>query len=865
MLVFSAVPAPVAAQSTSTLFPITLVAPTSNPLRRQWAAIIQSSFESVGIDANLIYVSFSTMAGLSFACSASNCGKLYSQGGFDAIFVGFGGGTPLPDFGTQNVVGYRSATAGDLAPQGANFNFFENSTYNALALQYNNDFNSTTRAGIAQQMVRIVAQERPDLVIFQPVDSYGVANYITTWGSAESSATNTNDFQHWSMSGGHTALNIAQTGDFGSLDQIDTEASNIYYATYLYHPVSAYLEELDARTLNYINALATSITSSADHLTWTVNFRAHNFQDGVPVTSNDYLFSTMAGLVNTVGYVGEGTLQSLLGLNVQFTFLNGTSDYVMNGTYSHGTAPAGFTPTSTWTAVNPTQFQFTVPAPYIFTDPVLTGGSALPMHIFEKIPMGNWATSFLSTLQNTPTTVTWNTAEYGGNGSYAYVFGPIGDGAYLYRGWDSVAQTGTMTKWSGYWNATGLQSIGQFNIQTIHVTHIVNKDQALGAFTSGTVNFLDSNYQLNPQDAAVLQANGGRDTQRSSPSAGWQEMTLQMTSPIWGTGTATPLGQTTPSKAAYAARMVRDAMSHLIPRQYIISNLLQGVGSIGITQFCTCFAFAYPSDVQPDAYSVSDAKVMLANAGYNTGVSISSGGGVSIPATTITIPGSTVTAPSFLLGNSFSVAGAFPVDPVLGSQHNGFAVILQQSTDGQKTWQDLFFVQSSSGGAYTMTYTPTVTGAVAYRAFFTGLGWDQVQLNGFSNATTLASVVPPVATQTPLNVTDTRYGTVSTLNVGSLGQIVSQLASGAQLTSLGSQLQSALNSLSSSTQSALNTLTGSSASKTDLQNAQTTLGGQITTLNNSVSSLSTVAYAALAVAIVLGLIAIALSMRKPKA
>jgi len=866
MLIFSALPAPVAAQASQPLFSITVVAPTSNPLRRQWAAIIVQNYQSVNINAKLIYVSFGTMAALSFACSASNCAKLYADGGFDEIFVGFGGGTPLPDFGTQNVVTYRSATAADLAPIGNNFNFYKNSTFNALALQYNNDFNTTDRALIAQKMVRIAAQDRPDLVIFQPVDVYGYANNVVTWAQ-ESSATNTNDYQHWKMTGGATTVNVAETGDFQSLDQLDIPASNIYYATYLYHPVSATLEELDARTLNYIPALATSITSSADHLTWTVSFQAHTFHDGVPVTADDYIFGTMAQLRNDVGSVSEGTLQSLLGLNVQFTFLNGTSDYVTNGTYTHGTAPAGFSANSVWTSLSATSFKFTVPSAYLFTDPILTGGSAVPMHIFEQFKASTWSSIFLSTLQSTPTTVTWNKARYGGNGSFAYAYGPIGDGAYVYKGYNSVAATGTLVKFANYWNASGLQSLGLFNIQTIHVVHIINKDQALGAFNTGSINFLDANYQLNPTDFAALQANGGTFSQRSSPSAGWQETTLNMVSPIWGTGTATPLGQKTPSQAAFAARQVRNAMSDLIPRQYIITNLLQGIGSIGITQFCTCYAFAYPSDVKADPYSVTAAKGLLAAAGYSTGVNPGSGtaGGITLPTATINIPGSTVTVPTFLLGNSFTLQGTFPVDAVLGNAHNGFAVILQQSTDSQKTWQNLFFVQSSSGGAFAITYTPTVTGTVSYRPFFTGLGWDQVQFVGFTNADLLASVVPPVAVQRPLNVTSVAFGAVSTLTIGTLGDIVKQLASGAQVTALGAQLQSALNNLTRSTQASLNTLSGSSASKTDLQGVQTTLAGQITTLNSSVSSLSTVAYAALAVAIVLGLIAIALSMRKPKA
>ena len=904
MLVFSALPAPVAAQQPSTLFSITVVAPTSNPLRRQWAAIIVNNYQSVGIDAKLIYVSFGTESSLSFGCT-TNCGQLYAQGGFDEIFVGFGGGTVLPDFGTQDVVTYRSATPGDLAPTGSNFNSYKNATYNTLALQYNSDFNATDRAVIAQKMVTIVAQDRPNLVIYYPVDTYGLANYISPWGdnNSESASSNTNDFQHWKLTGGQTALNIAETGDINSVNQLDTAVSNTYYDTYLYHPVTAALEELDGRTLQYYDALATSITSSADHLTWTVNFKAHNFQDGVAVTSNDYIFGTMADLINNVGAVGEGTYQSLLGLNAQFTFLNGTSDYVMNGTYSHGTAPKGFTPNSVWTALTPTSFKFTMPAPYLFTDPILTGGGALPMHIFEKVPQAQWASSFLSTLQTTPTTVTWNTSVYGGNGSYAYVYGPIGDGAYMYRGYNTVSQTGTLVKFPGYWNATGLQSLGEFNIQTIHVVTIINKDQALGAFTSGTVNFLDSNYVLAPQDFTVLQANKGYYTERASPGAGWQETSLNMVSPIWGTGTATPLGQSNPSQAVAAARDVRDAMSHLIPRQYIIQNLLQGIGSIGITQFCTCFAFAYPKSVQPDTFDPTLAKQLLADAGYNTGVASTSGGSISISAppsitttcgaaTAPSTASTTVTLPSFILGNTETFTGTFAVIPSIGAGSGGFYAVLMRSTTGTVDKSGnlvnataVALSLTTDGGYYNFGYTPSAAGNQWFQVEFTGVPPAKLTSVGVGSPSLPLGYIPPLAPGNgdPVdNITDTQFSSVTAISVGSLssvfGALTTSINSGLStvqsniansinqaLCTFGTSTNSALSGLRNSTQTALTNLQGSSASKTDLQNAQTTLGGQITSVNNSVSTLTDVSYAALAVAIVLGLIAIALSMRKPKA
>ncbi|HYC27050.1 MAG TPA: hypothetical protein VEB67_03415, partial [Nitrososphaerales archaeon] len=64
ILIFSAIPTPIAKAASAPYFSMTLIAPTSNPARRQWAQIIQNSFVSAGIDAHLVYMSFGQWLGL---------------------------------------------------------------------------------------------------------------------------------------------------------------------------------------------------------------------------------------------------------------------------------------------------------------------------------------------------------------------------------------------------------------------------------------------------------------------------------------------------------------------------------------------------------------------------------------------------------------------------------------------------------------------------------------------------------------------------------------------------------------------------------------------------------------------------------
>ena len=865
VLISSSFPLPAIAATTNTsgpLFSMTLIAPTSNPIRRQWAAIITNSFGSLNIAANLVFVSFDVLLNDFFGCPSGCPPPTYANGGWDAGFVGFGGGTPLPDFGTQNVIVYRDAGPGDVPPKGSNYYFFDNSTYNTLSLQYSNSFSQSARVPLIQQMMSIVMQQRPTMVLFYPYSVYAWSSQLQSWGpsNAIDATTANSDFSHWKDSSGSNVLNIGETGDITAVTYTPNSAQNSYYMGYLAFPVQACGECLDPRTTSYYDGTVSSVTSTADHLTWTVTEKAHAFSDGVGVTSNDYIYNLMTGLITAVGEVGTGTLQGLLGLNTQFTFTNGTTRYVMNGTY-YATKPSGFVANSTFTASSATTWTFTMPSPYVFTDPIITGVGAVPMHLYQTLPFTQWSTSWPAGLTSSAgglstgsKTVSYNTAQgcggpcTGGSGS-ATVYGPMGDGAYIYHGYDPTALVGTDVINPNYYNITGLQTLGWDKIQTVHVVYINGKDAAEAALANNQVNFLDSNYQFNAADVSSLESSGFTVVKVNDPSNGWQEMGLNLNNPVFGTGTATPLGQSNPSEAAYAARQVREALSYAIPRQYIVDQLLGGLGQVGIAQVAPSFTFAYPAGAAPDPYDLAQARVFLANAGYNTGVNPN-----ECPTCT-GIPGTTVggvTVPGFILGNSFTLQGQFKVDPVLGATSDGFAVTLQQSTDGGTTWTSVALGSTNAGGAFSINYMPSgVTGNVEYRVFFTGLPQATVTTDALGSASAVESLVPPLATTRPLNVTDVAYGPTVTYNIGTLASVFTALTSN-------------INAGFANQTTNVNTKLSQVGSQINDMNTNVNgLSGQISTLNSNLSTTTDIAYVAIAVAIILGIAAIALSRRKP--
>jgi len=84
--------APLPAQATpqGPLFKITMIAPgTANLVRRQWALITANSFQAVGIDARVVFLSWGAVYDRVLTPARENLGKTFDEGGWDALFIGW--------------------------------------------------------------------------------------------------------------------------------------------------------------------------------------------------------------------------------------------------------------------------------------------------------------------------------------------------------------------------------------------------------------------------------------------------------------------------------------------------------------------------------------------------------------------------------------------------------------------------------------------------------------------------------------------------------------------------------------------------------------------------------------------------------
>jgi len=184
-------------------------------------------------------------------------------------------------------------------------------------------------------------------------------------------------------------------------------------------------------------------------------------------------------------------------------------------------------------------------------------------------------------------------------------------------GYDASTSSNQLTKNNNYWNRVALENAGVFGIRNYYVQWIEDSTPAIAALKSSDIDVLDSHYGLTSKTADIQSPWGAL---ASYDALGDQELGFNMQHPVFGTGVDTPLGKQDPSRAAEAARYVRQAISHLIPRQQIIDTVLGGYATLGITTPITRATIGFDSSLQPYSYDVTLAKALLAAAGYNTGV-----------------------------------------------------------------------------------------------------------------------------------------------------------------------------------------------------------------------------------------------------
>ncbi len=671
------------------LFSVTVIAPGGgNVARRQYASIITSNLISLGVDAKLFYVTFPALVNRLFFANAPQ-GSVFEKGGYDMGFVGWGYTSPVPDF-RSNFDGRKEY----LAPDGNNYALYNSAELNAVWDELYRTTDLAKQRTFVYKAQEIIFRDKPYNYVYSSLDIVARDQKWSAWGGKDVySAVTFPDVQQWS---GGNELTFAESSNVfpgQTLNPAQTSSSNSFYALYIYGAImyaAAGLQDIDGRDLTFYPALATNIQTSANGLDWTITIRKGAlWQSGVEITADDFVWTRWALLNPKTASTGLGNDVQYLGNVVDFKFLDNTT-----ATLDNREKPTDKIERGSWTTVDRYTFKFHMPDIYAFTGQTYAAFSPLPKHILEKFKPETWDTIPYSTASG-KATYTWDTAKYGGTGSYSAV-GPVGAGPYYMDSFDFTRNLATMKKFKQFWNATGLERMGRFSVETFKVVWIGSKDAAIAALRNKEVDVLENNYQL-ARDVPTLTQMGANVLKRAS--LGWQEQGFNLKHPVFGTGVDTPLGKSNPSMAAEAARHVRKAVSHLIPREQIVTELLAGAAAPLATFVGPGWGALNNPTLKPDAFDLSMAASELRAAGYNPQLG-------PAPAK-IALSGNPILGSGTVaLGGTGRVAREM--------------LLVQQSTD-QQTWTTIAALVTGNNSKYELSVSaPPAFGTVYYRTNFTG-------------------------------------------------------------------------------------------------------------------------------------------------
>jgi len=597
---------PATAQTTYTLtpaLPFNLLVPQPNTVRQAWAALILTNLQDIGVQASQLITDWGTIYARALIPSLSVQGKNYTSGGFDSLFVGYAlSASPNP---------YSLFDSTQFAPTSSNYYLYNDSFNDAMLA------NITRTTAPGHSALETLKQWQAYIYDQLPVVSieFGqLANAYSNAGTPSSSPVNGSLFaayqyplwpsvermQYLGSTADNTSITVAQTGpaepEYGGSSLCPLYTSSYYDLTVygpiygagpgfgleaLYggnqpHPFGYYLYMADNESIqeNYH-------TGAFENYTFWIR-PGITFQDGEPLDARDVVWTNRYEMTPATGYIAYAYATTILGKNTDV--------------YWQGEARI---PGTSGEPVNLMEVHFNLTSPWAFFDNDIGLSTIMPSSVLlnstdsGSVNYGNW-TSVLNVHNETANFAYTSYCTGLSNVTYGYwpkygayisgVFGPFGAGPYKYIGTDLTTSTSHLQKWTGYFNWTYLNNLGFPGITNYYVVNINGATAAVAALKAGSVQVLDSQYQLQ-RDLSVLDPSWSSYSIYNAYDV--QEWGFNMESKIWGTGTETPLGLSNPAQAAQAAWDVRHAFELCVPKDSIIKSLLGGHAVPGVSNTIT--------------------------------------------------------------------------------------------------------------------------------------------------------------------------------------------------------------------------------------------------------------------------------------
>jgi ABC-type transport system substrate-binding protein len=525
---FSMVAGNVLAQDVTiqTAFSINILSPNTSPARNQWSLLMEQLLPKVGIG-----ISFHESTGWgnigprtwSYPFLDYNYIPVYEDGGYDLLFVGWSWGLDLDLTGLFDTL--------SIAPAGDNHYQYSNPVYDDLLDDYLAELDPVARIDIAYDLQEILYEDLPAIAIIYPQSLFGYKVGLTGIDDMLIASSNHRPWL-WDDPDDHIIKYCIPA---------DLREYNIYEAASFYdwqwlQCVHAALVQREQVTREWGPVIAKNWTldgplPGADNpINITVNLDpGAKFSDGEPVLPEDIKYTMQLHMSPVMASGSYGNMVRFLGTNDSIE---------------------------------------------------ITDNSPGGQIIFHLVTMYNFPLSLLNEMildkhKGDGTGV----EELIGTHGYD-IFGlvpgtaPIGFnlvkscGAFMINSFDSVSSTVHMVP-NPYWDDTIVSGGSPPLLTDLYLSHVMGKDNAISELKLGNYDIMDAQYY------PVLSDFEGETVIEGvlvgDPSH--QEMSMNLKHPILGTGELTPLG--TPE----AGKFIRKAISHTVPRQTIVDEILEGLGS----------------------------------------------------------------------------------------------------------------------------------------------------------------------------------------------------------------------------------------------------------------------------------------------
>ena len=550
------------ARAASTLFKFYMLIPNNQPARMIWGTLAAQQISKLGIDVVSSYVDFPTI----IARRSKGCGTTHPEGGWDAYLERYyySSITPLPN---------QLFLSNLIPPNGPNFYYLSDPVIDQTLNEYGSAVDLAVRSKAIKDFEKRWYDTEPMTILFYPEDAIAVNPKLTGFDSTTFNPVFYPRPERWTIEGaGDNAT--AAFASWGPPDGLIPMYSQGYNDSNVFGPVYERLLEYDSwGHKQLVPSLAESVTSSADGKHWVIKLRSGvTWHTGEPFTARDVVFTWDMAMNKAYASDLQANLESVFG---------------SAGAYKI-TSPLEVT-------VDLPQYSI------LFREQILGAVAIMPEHAYKDIKpealRGHIANTWLGS---------WTVKTSEGKSYTAQ--GGIGTGPWIAQGYDPSRKAYKFGKNPNYWRPTS------GNVKTFYVVNIQGTDAVLSALKSGDIDAHDPMYDIGSL-MGTIDAKWGK-VQRFD-SYKWQHICYNLRHPVFGTGTATPLGKQDPSLATEAAAYVRKAFSLAMPRDQIVKEIASGLGHAGTVPI-PWSAPEYDHELlKPIPFDMDQAKQYLAKAGYS--------------------------------------------------------------------------------------------------------------------------------------------------------------------------------------------------------------------------------------------------------